>query len=278
MYAISSRRNVLSHKVSPPPQPDQSKQSKQRASRKANLKSLLWSSIALCFVCALASNSTFTYPLRRWIKSWPLVKSLQHDTSDQTVAGALPAARERLRHLFLDAGAAYPPASAILLVLKHERQMQVYAGSTSQQYHKVTSYKIQGASGTAGPKLQEGDFQVPEGFYKIQLEPHTPYHLGLRLNYPNQFDLQHAKIDGRTKPGGDILIHGSNCSIGCIAMGDPVSEDLYTLACDTGAENIEVVIVPLDFRNPPESVRLPTTPPWLPALYESLKERLALLD
>lgn len=34
------------------------------------------------------------------------------------------------------------------------------------------------------------------------------------------------------------MIHGKNCSIGCLDMGDEAAEDLFVLAAKTGIDNI----------------------------------------
>ncbi|NJL71304.1 MAG: hypothetical protein HC888_06675 [Candidatus Competibacteraceae bacterium] len=68
------------------------------------------------------------------------------------------------------------------------------------------------------------------------------------MNYPNPTDWAHAKEDGREQPGSDILVHGNECSIGCIAMGDPVSEELFVAAYDTVDRNLPLIIAPVDFR------------------------------
>ena len=70
-------------------------------------------------------------------------------------------------------------------------------------------------------KLKEGDGQVPEGIYHIDsLNPNSMFHLSIRLDYPNSFDKQQGKIDGRKELGSDIMIHGNTCSSGCLAIGD----------------------------------------------------------
>jgi len=71
----------------------------------------------------------------------------------------------------------------------------------------VADYRITAASGTAGPKLREGDRQVPEGIYRIVgLNPNSRYHLSMKLDYPNAFDRHQAARDGRARPGSDIFI------------------------------------------------------------------------
>src|SRR5207244_3968581 len=117
---------------------------------------------------------------------------------------------------------AYPPAELALLAFKQERLLEVYATDKKMGGFKfVQAYPILGASGELGPKLREGDGQVPEGLYAINfLNPNSLYHLSLRVSYPNDFDRAQAKRDGRQKLGGDIMIHGSFASIGCLAMGD----------------------------------------------------------
>jgi predicted amidohydrolase len=44
------------------------------------------------------------------------------------------------------------------------------------------------------------------------------------------------------------MIHGSDVSIGCLAMGDHAIEDLFVLAADTGIENVSVILCPFDPR------------------------------
>jgi murein L,D-transpeptidase YafK len=47
----------------------------------------------------------------------------------------------------------------------------------------VRAYPIQAASGVPGPKLKEGDRQVPEGIYRlVLLNPNSRYHVSLRLD------------------------------------------------------------------------------------------------
>lgn len=184
-------------------------------------------------------------------------------------------ARARLRAMFQEASFAYPPEKLAMLAFKDKRILEVYVGSADGVFKHLHTYPILGASGKLGPKLREGDFQVPEGVYRLEsLEPNTPYHLALRLNYPNDFDLEHARIDGRTKPGSDILIHGSNGSVGCLAMGDVASEDLFVLANDTKDHNIAIIICPVDLRTFKAPPATPNDPVWLPKLYEEISQAL----
>ncbi len=84
--------------------------------------------------------------------------------------------------------------------------------------------------------------------------------------------------DGKsTNPGGDIMIHGSNASIGCLAMGDEAAEDLFILAAETGIDRISVVLSPVDFRKRvcPEVTH--PLPEWTDVLYEQIKEELSNL-
>ena len=136
-----------------------------------------------------------------------------------------PAAHARLAPYFSRAHVAYPPGHLVLVGLKRESELQVYAGDDNTHTRHIRDYPILAASGGPGPKLREGDGQVPEGLYHIaSLNPNSAYHLALRLDYPNAFDREMAKRNGRHKLGGDIMIHGSNASVGCLAMGDQAAE------------------------------------------------------
>jgi murein L,D-transpeptidase YafK len=127
-----------------------------------------------------------------------------------------------------------------------------------------------------GPKLQEGDNQVPEGLYRIEsLNPNSAFHLALRTNYPNAFDREKARHDGRIYPGSDIMIHGSTASIGCLAMGNPAAEELFVLTAGTGIENIDVILSPVDFRVRDLPADMPPLPSWASGLYAEIRKRLA---
>jgi hypothetical protein len=204
-----------------------------------------------------------------------LRKLIGHKTVDEQIETYGEQARGRLRKLFESRSLTYPPDKLALLGFKNTRKLDVYVSIKDSPYKRVVTYPIINASGSLGPKLRQGDMQVPEGFYRIEaLEPNTPYHLGLRLNYPNAFDIEHARLEGRDDPGGDILIHGSNGSIGCLAMGDVVAEDLFVLANDTKSKDVPVILCPVDLRefNPPPAS--PNDPAWLPDLYKQLKANL----
>lgn len=181
----------------------------------------------------------------------------------------------RLKPLFLAAKVPYPPSSVTLIGLKEERELQLYAAGTNGEYSLIRSYPILAASGETGPKLREGDLQVPEGFYRIELlNPNSRYHLSLRVDYPNAFDRAQAKTEKRTNLGGDIMIHGNAVSIGCLAMGDPAAEELFVLAARTGLQNINVLLCPVDFREKKQVTPPANAPQWVEGLYKALKAEL----
>lgn len=134
-------------------------------------------------------------------------------------------------------------------------------------------YPLLGASGGPGPKLREGDRQVPEGFYTIEsLNPNSLFHLAIRVSYPSQEDREHAAAEGRERLGGDIMIHGKTASVGCLAMGDPAIEELFVLADRVGLANVEIVLAPGLHPAPPAGA-----PAWVSDLYGRLSARLDAL-
>jgi len=209
--------------------------------------------------------------------------TVQRATGKASVADRLaqygPAARAHLKPRFEAAGVAYPPKQIVLVGLKQERQLEVWVLGNGKHYKRLHTYPILGASGVLGPKLREGDRQVPEGLYRVELlNPNSLYHLSLRVNYPNEFDLKHARAEGRTEPGSDIMIHGKNASIGCLAMGDPAIEEIFTLAAETGLKNIEIILSPVDFRKQPLPTPVRPLPVWTKELYRDIQARLKLLS
>jgi len=180
----------------------------------------------------------------------------------------------RLKPAFEAAGAGYPPEEAAFLAFKDSRTVEVCARNAGQPWRLVKAYPVLAASGGPGPKLKEGDHQVPEGVYRIEsLNPNSRFHLSVRLNYPNEFDRRMAQADGRTNLGGDIMIHGNSVSVGCLAMGDDAAEDLFVLSALVGKERMKVLIAPTDFRSS-GVFRPAAAPPWVDSLYASLREEL----
>ena len=188
------------------------------------------------------------------------------------------AARERLAPAFRAAGVSYPPERFLLAGFKAEKELHLFASGSGRAPIFVKAWPILAASGRLGPKLREGDGQVPEGLYRIEsLNPNSLFHLSLRLDYPNASDRARGREDGRSRLGGDIMIHGGAASIGCIAVGDVAIEELFVLAADAGWEKARVVLSPVDFRRRalPADFRSPA--PWTSALHAELRAAVTAL-
>lgn len=117
-----------------------------------------------------------------------------------------------------------------LRAFKEEKELELWMqpGGSGKFVH-LRTYPIAGSSGRLGPKLTEGDRQVPEGFYyfgRRSLKPDSRYHLAFNIGYPNAYDRHHERT------GSFIMVHGNRVSIGCLAMTDPKIEEIYTL-CDS---------------------------------------------
>jgi hypothetical protein len=210
------------------------------------------------------------------VKTEPLLLPGKHSVEDRlTQIGE--SARARLLPLFERAGVPYPPERVALLGFKKEKFLDLYAAAPGGAYHLIHTYPILAASGEPGPKLREGDHQVPEGFYEIEsLNPNSRFHLSLRLNYPNPEDLLRAGEDGRPVEdlGGDIMIHGRASSVGCLALGDTAIEELFVLMAEIDLAAVRVILSPCDFRTG-TMVDLPEgTPMWTPALHENIRQEL----
>jgi len=193
-------------------------------------------------------------------------------TVQDAVALYASQAEPRVVQAIQTAGLTYPPREVALLAFKEERALELWARDVDK-WVPVQTYPVKGASGVVGPKLRQGDRQVPEGIYELEgLNPNSSYHLSMKLNYPNAADRSRATADGRTQLGGDIFIHGSTGSVGCLAMGDEAIEELFLLVHRVGKENVTVIISPRDLRRlPPPELKQPT---WLPLLYAELRTRL----
>jgi murein L,D-transpeptidase YafK len=165
--------------------------------------------------------------------AWPAAQRLA-DVNQRV----LPVLKEELKKRELILG-----AEIYLRAFKQERELELWLRSgTGWQLWRT--YPIASASGYAGPKTREGDYQVPEGFYDVtlkQMNPGSSYHLAFNIGYPNAYDLQHQRT------GSFIMIHGRDVSVGCLAMRDPVIEEIYLLvqaALEKGQSKVPVHLFP----------------------------------
>ncbi len=171
-------------------------------------------------------------------------------------------AKEDLAPYFEAAGVPYASTQIKFLAFKAEKQLELWAKHKNKWVY-IHNFPILGASGGPGPKLKQGDRQVPEGVYKITyLNPFSDYHLSMKINYPDEFDKEVAAIDRRTDLGGDIFMHGSNVSLGCLAMGDRAIEDLFVLVYKVGLSNAQIVIAANDMRSK-KPLMAHNSPQWI---------------
>src|SRR6201995_1203410 len=145
----------------------------------------------------------------------------------------------------------WPARFIYIRSFKYDSEMEVWVKNKQNEKYKLfKTYKVCALAGTLGPKRMAGDYQVPEGFYYInEFNPRSEYHLSLGLNYPNASD---RILSDSTQPGGDIYIHGSCVTTGCIPITDSQIEELYILAAhakDLGEDFIPVHIFPVNFNN-----------------------------
>ncbi len=152
---------------------------------------------------------------------------------------------------------------------KEERKVELFVEKEGTGCVLFRTYPIAAASGTLGPKLAEGDGQVPEGFYEVlpsAMNPDSRYHLSFNIGFPNAYDRHHHRT------GSLIMLHGNRISIGCLAMTDEKIEEIFTLAdaaLRNGQPSFPVHIFP--FRMTPERMALASGNPD-EAFWINLKE------
>ncbi len=168
------------------------------------------------------------------------------------VADALNRKTDTLKKQFAALGLQWPAKQIYIRSFKYDSQLEVWVRNNINEPFKLfKTYAVCALAGSLGPKRMEGDYQVPEGFYYINaFKPNSAYHMSLGLNYPNASD---KIIAGNTNPGGDIYIHGSCVTVGCIPIQDFQIEEVYILAMSAksnGQDFIPVHIFPVRYNNP----------------------------
>lgn len=128
-----------------------------------------------------------------------------------------------------------------LRVFKNEKVVEVWMKNKGEvRYHLFKTYDVCASSGDLGPKRKEGDGQVPEGFYKIDLfNPKSDYYLSMRVNYPNSSDVI---LKEGLNPGGAIMMHGECVTIGCLPMTNDKIKELYVLCLEARNRNNPIYI------------------------------------
>jgi murein L,D-transpeptidase YafK len=196
---------------------------------------------------------------------YPRVREARELTEDVLVA------------MFRERNISYPAAEVYVRVFKLERDLEVWVRpQDSKKFELLRTYPICAMAGGLGPKFFQGDGQVPEGFYNIDLfNPNSAYHLSMRLDYPNQRD-RAVKMD-KLPLGGDIFIHGGCKSAGCLAITDSGIRELYWLAVTAhgfGQQQIPVHIFPTrmdDAKDLRKVARLQQYNPKLIEFWQTLK-------
>lgn len=183
----------------------------------------------------------------------------------------------RLRNvLLLEGNERVFPSELILVALKEERLLQVY-GKGRDGIKFIKEYPFTAYSGLLGPKLKEGDKQIPEGIYGVEyLNPNSAFYLSIKLTYPNTFDKSKTKCSDFKKMGGDIFIHGKSSTIGCIPIGDIAIEDIFVLVSKASLDKIKIIVTPRDFRTHSTYPQISFID-WEEELYDIIKNELDVL-
>jgi len=197
--------------------------------------------LAVTFLCLALTISA--------LAQGPSVSFVDYQRSLPRAADALKLKEDTLRKQFESKGLTWPAKYIYIRSFKYDGQLEVWVKNERKEPFKLfKTYRVCAMAGTLGPKRMAGDYQVPEGFYYInEFNPNSNYHLSLGLNYPNESD---KVLSDSLRPGGDIYIHGSCVTVGCIPLTDEYIDEVYILAAyakNAGEDYIPVHIYPVRF-------------------------------
>ena len=140
----------------------------------------------------------------------------------------------------------------LIRTFKKEAELEIWKQQADGQYTLLKTYPMCRWSGQLGPKVKEGDRQVPEGFYTItpgQMNPNSAYYLSFNVGYPNAYDRAHGYS------GGSIMVHGACSSAGCFSMTDDQIAEIYAVAREAfGGGQRAIQMQSLPFRMTPENL------------------------
>ncbi|HTM93270.1 MAG TPA: energy transducer TonB [Flavisolibacter sp.] len=196
--------------------------------------------LAVILFCLIASSA---------LAQGPSASFVDFQRTLQRPSGALKKKEDTLKRQFVTKGLQWPAKYIYIRSFKYDGQLEIWVKNERKEPFKLfKTYKVCAMAGTLGPKRMAGDYQVPEGFYYInEFNPVSNYHLSLGLNYPNASD---KILSDSLRPGGDIYIHGSCVTVGCIPLTDEYIEEVYILAAyakASGQDYIPVHIYPVRY-------------------------------
>lgn len=183
------------------------------------------------------------------------------------VSGSELPLQERLQRKGLKSG-----NPAFVRIFKREGLLELWLqqnGAPNGRYTLFQTYPICRWSGNLGPKLREGDWQSPEGFYTVtakQLKPDSAHFRAFNIGFPNAYDRQL----GRT--GSFLMVHGGCSSVGCYAMTNPAIAEIYGLveaALQTGQKEVPVHIFPFKFGE--DTLKAEASSKWID-FWQNLKD------
>jgi murein L,D-transpeptidase YafK len=157
----------------------------------------------------------------------------------------------------------------LIRAYKKEAELEIWKMKKDGQYTLLKTYPMCRWSGQLGPKVREGDRQVPEGFYAItpgQMNPNSNYYLSFNVGYPNAYDraLGHS--------GGLIMVHGACSSAGCFSMTDNQISEIYAVAREAfGGGQRAIQMQSLPFRMTAENLAKHRLDPHMP-FWRQLKQ------
>ncbi len=206
------------------------------------MKNLLFTFVFIFQFFALKAQP----PMARGGNSWSFI---DYQKTFPRPSEALQNKEDTLQKQFAEKKLKWPAKYIYIRSFKYDSQLEVWVkDEISAPFQLFKTYKVCALAGSLGPKRMEGDYQVPEGFYYISdFNPRSNYYLSLGINYPNLSD---RILSDSLRPGGEIYIHGSCVTVGCIPITDQQIDELYILAAyakDQGQDFIPVHIFPIRF-------------------------------
>lgn len=132
---------------------------------------------------------------------------------------------------------------AFVRIFKREGELELWLRK-GEKLALYKTYPVCKWSGHLGPKMREGDYQSPEGFYSVsarQLHPKSKYYRAFNVGFPNALDKQLGYT------GGALMVHGDCQSVGCFAMTDRGIDEIYNFvaaAIGGGQKEVPVHIFP----------------------------------
>ena len=167
------------------------------------------------------------------------------------------------------------PTELKILVLKQEKQVELWGKFTDGTWKKLSFYAILAIAPQPGPKTRNDDKKTPEGIYDVKsINLNSPLYMTINLDFPSEADIMIAKQEGRDVKAmnKEFMLHGIAFSKDNVTLPNAALDDMFYMLTKVGLKNAKILIAPFDFRK--EGLPETAVTDWAMERYKQMNDEM----